>query len=193
MILLFALLLAYVVGSIPTGWLIARALGVKDIKSVGSGNIGATNVARVCGWHWFLVVFLLDGAKAYLTLLVASRYSITFSELLLIAFTILLGNTFSLFLNFRGGKGVATFLGILLFIQPHTAVVLLAWWLLFVLLFRTVGIASVCMVILFPVYCIYNGCPSLLILFSVGVSGLIIWLHRKNMYQYLLHGKRINQ
>ena len=185
MILLFLLFFAYVIGSIPTGWLISRSLGIRDIKTVGSGNIGATNVARICGWQWFLVVFLLDGSKAYFCLLFSALFTSSFYELLLIAFALLLGNTCSLFLQFRGGKGVATFLGLLLFLQPIYTLILIAAWLVFLLLFKAVGIASVGMVLLFPAICIFNGCSAGLLLFSVGVAGWIVWLHKRNIFQFL--------
>ncbi len=185
MILISLLIFAYLIGSIPIGWLISRSLGIRDIKTVGSGNIGATNVARVCGWQWFLVVFLLDGSRAYFYLLFSSLFVDSIYELLFIAFALLLGNTCSLFLQFSGGKGVATFLGLLLFLQPIYTIILVASWLLFLLLFKVVGIASVGMMLLFPVICIFNSCSTGLLLFSVGVAGWITWLHKKNISQFL--------
>ena len=112
------LLGAYLVGSIPTGYLIAKLAGIADIRSHGSGNIGATNVARLIGIHGFFLVLCIDALKAYAYL----RYMQTITSqdvyLCAIALLILSGNIHSLFLGFRGGKGVATSIGIAAALMP---------------------------------------------------------------------------
>ena len=99
-------LLAYLIGAIPTGYLIARLKGVRDIRQHGSGNIGATNVSRLLGIHYFFIIFFLDAGKAFLFMNTIKPY-FPIDYLYFFAGILLLGNTCSLFLRFRGGKGVA--------------------------------------------------------------------------------------
>ena len=141
---MFAYLFAYLVGAIPTGYLLGRSFGI-DITKHGSGNIGATNVARVLGsTKYFFLVFFLDFAKAagflYLARLLLQP---TEQHQLYYAFLLLLGNAYSIFLGFQGGKGVATSFGILVMLFSHyVALVFLSTWLIVFPLARRVDIAS---------------------------------------------------
>jgi len=179
------LVLGYIIGSVPTGWLIARALGIYDIQKVGSGNCGATNVARICGMQWFLVVFFLDALKAYIFLWFSASLLLNQQVIFFLALALLIGNTCSVFLGFTGGKGVATAIGLLFFLHPILTFFLIVSWLVVVLLTKTVGIASTVMMILLPIFSFFNGCSIAFLLFSVIVAGRIIWLHRKNILQFL--------
>lgn len=111
---------AYLVGSIPSGYVLVRLLKGFDIRQHGSGNIGASNVARVLGKRYFIIVFLVDFCKAWGTL-IAFSYLNPNIPAYSVAFALLLGNAFSVFLCFSGGKGVATSIGIMAFFYP--------WWL----------------------------------------------------------------
>jgi len=138
------LFFAYLIGSIPTGYLFAKFFFNKDITQSGSGNIGATNVARVLGTRYFVLIFLIDSGKAFLTLLFAQKL-ITDSHLFIFscAFLLLLGNAYSVFLQFRGGKGVATFLGIIAFLlSPIWFSVFVGVWLAILVIFKEAFIAS---------------------------------------------------
>src|SRR6516164_8866789 len=124
---------AYLLGAVPFGYLVARARGV-DILAQGSGNIGATNVGRVLGRRWGLLVFLLDFAKGALPVLGASLAASAVPELapgvlaVTAALAAFLGHLFPVYLGFRGGKGVATGVGVVAVLLPGIAVaVLLAW------------------------------------------------------------------
>src|SRR5581483_8545951 len=103
----------YLIGAIPCGYLIARACGINDIRNHGSGNTGATNVGRILGLKYFFLIFFLDCLKAYAVLAVLAHYGFEQSDLIIPALALLVGNAFPLFLRFRGGKGVATSVGIL--------------------------------------------------------------------------------
>src|SRR5215204_5988168 len=126
--LLILIPLAYLVGSIPFGLIVGLAKGV-DPRTAGSGNIGATNVARLLGKKWFFVVFFLDMLKGMLPVLLASavahripemdRTAQTYLLWLLVAFAAVLGHMFSVFLKFKGGKGVATSAGVMLGLYPY--------------------------------------------------------------------------
>ena len=148
------LITAYLLGSIPFGFLIARSHGI-DIRKHGSGNIGATNTFRVLGKKWGLLVFILDAAKGCFAVLLAQWFlGHHVSDILKIVIGIcaIAGHTFPLWLSFRGGKGVATTLGVFLNIIPvPTLIAVLIWFIVF-LLTRIISVASIfyCLFKLFP-------------------------------------------
>ena len=151
-------LLAYLLGAIPFGWIIARSRGV-DIFSVGSKNIGATNVARCVGVGWGILTFLLDGLKGYAACVWVPRLSkailavcgrptepskTAFVAIMLFCGVVaVLGHSFTVFLKFRGGKGVATSAGMLLGLAPAACGIAFAVWLATFLIFRYVSLASI--------------------------------------------------
>jgi len=116
---LLCMILAYLLGSIPTGYLIARAHGV-DIQKIGSGNIGATNVLRTVGLGPALIVVLIDPLKAALAVLIAQWGQLSMWGVALTGLAAVLGNNFNAFLRFKGGKGIATSLGTFAPIDPLT-------------------------------------------------------------------------
>ncbi len=176
---------AYIVGSIPSGYIIARFRGISDIRSQGSGNIGATNVARSLGVKYFFIVFFCDCIKAFafLKFMLFNQASqlLLFSSVL----ALLIGNAASIFLHFRGGKGVATSFGILLAIAPQLAFALFGLWLLVLLLTKTVGIASIITLIGLPIVSWFIPVSGLLFMLAIIMSLLGLWLHRDNI-KYLL-------
>jgi len=136
------------VGSIPFGLLIARAHG-KDLRSIGSGNIGATNVARALGRRWAYFCFVLDVLKGFVP---------TFATMLFIVRPVgcaaILGHIFPLYLRFKGGKGVATSLGVALGLWPYYTIcagIAFAVWVVVVLLSRYVSLASIAASVTFPI------------------------------------------
>ncbi|MDR3550224.1 MAG: glycerol-3-phosphate acyltransferase [Candidatus Babeliales bacterium] len=182
--------MAYVIGSIPSGLLIARMCGVNDIRAHGSGNIGATNVSRVLGYKFFIIVLLADSLKAfgYLKLLEWSGFSI--STLIACAAALFLGNGVSLFLKFRGGKGVATLIGILAAMAPWTLVYGLAVWSAVFALTKTVGVASIAALCALPfVMLLIPQSSVMLVILACWMSILGVFFHRDNIKAYLrLHG-----
>ncbi len=156
---------AYLIGAIPFGWLIGKSRGV-DLRDAGSGNIGATNLGRVCGRTWGLIGFALDVGKGLGPTLGAGlafgwigAEALTADQAgrwLAVAAAAIVGHIFPVYLMFRGGKGVATGLGVLLGVWPWLAVPGLAGfvtWLIFVGTLRYVGLASVVAALLLPAYC----------------------------------------
>jgi glycerol-3-phosphate acyltransferase PlsY len=181
-----ALVGAYVIGSVPTGFVLARLFGVRDIRLHGSGNIGATNVARVLGKKFFVIVLLLDAGKSYgyLALLASTGASI---ELLCgIALALLVGNSASLFLQFSGGKGVATMVGALLFFSPSMCLCVFVVWLCVFAWRRIVGLASVVMLlVVFVIKAVtfYMKNDPIAITHSI-MAVWVIFLHRKNIKNF---------
>lgn len=177
---------AYGVGSIPTGYLIARMRGIADIRQHGSGNIGATNVARFLGWPYFFLVFVLDVFKAYGYLAGVKLFTHSQEHFVLSGLFLLLGNAFPWHLGFRGGKGVAVTMGILLALNIKLLCYCLVVWATIFAVTRTVGIASVGASIVLPCIAwplLCNGVSAWL--FTVCVSALVTFLHRNNVYQFL--------
>lgn len=182
-VLLFGI--GYVIGSVPVGYIIARWRGVDDVRLYGSGATGATNVSRVLGKRYFFIVFALDFFKAYVTLLIAF-YVCNFMPLNLSILAIgqLIGNGWPVFLGFRGGKGVATSLGILALLLPWVAGALLLVWFVAWRLIKNIGIASV-------IFFIAMICLSFyiidyhLLLRVAGILGIV--LHQQNISNYILY------
>lgn len=179
---LFIGFLAYVIGAIPTGYIIAKLKGIADIRTHGSGNIGATNVSRALGKHYFFLVFALDAGKAYLFLHLLKNYC-DMLYLCLFATILLFGNGCSIFLRGSGGKGVATLCGLLIALNKQTALILFGIWLAFLLIIRTVGIASVAAALWLP-FLAYTQYNPPFFLFSLFATLWIIQRHQTNIAAY---------
>jgi len=195
---------AYLLGSIPFGLLIARTRGV-DPRTAGSGNIGATNVGRLLGKKFFAIVFILDLLKGLLPTLTAAMIlahfrgpgtSCTATDYLLwllVAFAAVCGHMFSLFLKFKGGKGVATSAGIILGVFPYFTLAGVVAIVLFLVLLKTtryMSIASmggaISFTIAYIVLALVRHWPLLdqqlpLLVFSVLIAGMIVYKHRGNI------------
>ncbi len=171
-----SIVLGYLIGAIPIGFLVARAKGIADITQHGSGNIGATNVARSLGLFYFFVVFLFDAAKAFLFLYVLQFFEINEIVQIIAACSMLIGNGYSIFLHGRGGKGVATSVGILLFFVPYLTMILLGIWSTIVVITQTVGIASVVTLISLPFVLLatkYYNAAMLLLMIFISAWGIL--------------------
>ena len=174
---------AYLIGSIPTGYIIAQLKGIADIRAHGSGNIGATNVSRFLGIHYFFLIFFLDAGKAWLFISLINPYY-PLNYLCFFAGLLLFGNGCSLFLHGSGGKGVATLFGLILALNPGTALSLLCVWSLLLFITRTVGIASVGAALFLPIPCMYTLYEPAFFSFCLFAALWIIYTHRSNIYTY---------
>jgi glycerol-3-phosphate acyltransferase PlsY len=181
MITLLALALAFVVGSIPTGVIVARAKGV-DLRKVGSGNIGATNVSRALGGKWAAVVLMVDAAKGALPVLILGRL---FQDPWLPALgglCAVLGQIFSVFLRLRGGKGVATSLGAGLALAPVPALACALVFALIFLMFRIASIGSLLGIASFPVFLwLFHLGTWPRLTFAVATAVLVVARHKDNL------------
>jgi len=176
---------AYLIGAFPTGWLLAYKAGISDITHHGSGNIGATNVGRVLGPLYFIGVLLIDCCKAYLFLWIVGALSFDTLVIYASAVLLLIGNGFSIFLQGKGGKGVATSLGILLAVNPVLILYLCCAWLPVALFTHTMGIACVAGLLTLP-YCAWFLMPYdtnfMILSFFIALWGL--WRHETNIRRY---------
>src|SRR5438270_6622927 len=176
--MLFALALGYLLGSIPFGLVLTRLAGKGDVRSIGSGNIGATNVLRT-GSKWLAALTLiLDCLKATAAILIARR---VFGEqsAVFAAAGALVGHLYSVWLKFRGGKGVASLLGVLIPLLPLAAVIYAALWLLLLLTFRISSVAGMIAVISAPIAAAVLHSPLFPML--LGFAVLVLWKHRENI------------
>jgi glycerol-3-phosphate acyltransferase PlsY len=178
---------AYLLGSIPFGLLIVRVLGGKDIRSAGSGNIGAANVARNAGWLAGALTLLFDAGKGYLAVWMAGHYTNGSGRWMVgAAVAAVAGHIFPVWLKFKGGKGVATTLGAFLPISAGAMAAAGALWLLVVLFWRYSSLGSIVAAAALPalVYVFYaprHAPPTYMLAGTVIVSMLVLAKHQGNI------------
>lgn len=205
-LLSFIIVLSYLVGSIPTGLLVARFAKGIDIRTQGSGNIGSTNVMRVLGWKWGLVVQLGDILKGLIAVLLVARLHYgdfpfnnrtpfeDFTIVQIVAgLAAVIGHIFSVFLNFKGGKGINTAAGMLVGIAPIDISIAVVVFLFVLFSTGYVSLGSISAATAFPTTMFvrfnifHDNIPSYhtLILFSIATSLLLIFAHRSNIKRLL--------
>jgi acyl phosphate:glycerol-3-phosphate acyltransferase len=178
---------AYALGSIPFGLLIVKASSGEDIRSIGSGNIGAANVTRNAGVFPGALTLLLDGAKGYLAVWIAERWTHGNGRwMIAAALAAVIGHIFPVWLRFKGGKGVATAFGVFLPISPHAVLAAVAFWILVVLFWRYSSLGSIVAIATLPVlvylfYAPHHAPPDHLLWGTILVSVLVLWKHRGNV------------
>lgn len=177
-------ILAYLLGAIPFGLLVAKVNGV-DIRQEGSGNIGATNVLRVVGKGWGIFTLVLDALKGFIPaflfpMLGGERVPEVYG--VLFGFVAIIGHSFPVYLKFKGGKGVATSAGMLLGVAPVAVGVGILVFIITVILSRYVSLASILAAIAVGVMAWVQGDKALIVKITITVmSIMIVWLHRANI------------
>ncbi|MBK8545072.1 MAG: glycerol-3-phosphate 1-O-acyltransferase PlsY [Caulobacteraceae bacterium] len=174
----------YLLGSVPFGLVITKAAGLGDIRSIGSGNIGATNVLRTGRKDLALATLLLDAGKAGIALLIARWLSDGMPQQTLIELTAgtaaFVGHCFPVWLKFKGGKGVATFFGLLFAGYWPLALLAGVVWLAIATIFRYSSLAALAAVAITPIAAMVAGVPEHAA-FTAAIAVLIFWLHRANI------------
>jgi acyl phosphate:glycerol-3-phosphate acyltransferase len=180
------LLFGYILGSVPTGYLVGRALGV-DVRKVGSGNIGTANVLRTAG-KWAAVLTLAgDMLKGFVPVVVA-RLSVHNEWLIAaVAFAAVIGHCWPVFLRFKGGKAVATGAGTTIGLAPLIGLCLFAFWWAVVLLSRYTSLGAIAVMVISPVVFWLSGQPLPYVLYTIIGGALVLWRHRENA-RALLNG-----
>ena len=184
---------AYLIGSLPSGYLIGRWVGNIDIRNVGSQNIGATNVARRLGFKWGLLVLTIDMAKGALPVMVAlnmwpGELEWSILKVSMVALAAFFGHLSSPFLRFRGGKGVATTFGISLVLMPKAALIALLIFLIVTWLWRYVSVGSLTSSLTLPVWTALSGYHPLYIGLS-SIFAICVAIRHKDNIRNLLQGK----
>lgn len=182
---LFLIGLFYLIGAIPTAYLVGKITQGKDLRTLGSGNVGATNAFRVLGKKAGFFVFLVDFLKGFLPVLTAKVFYDHELYFMFLAAAPILGHIFTPFLGFKGGKGVATGAGVLLALGPNLFIFSLIVWALFFFTFRIVSVGSLASSALLPIWAWYRGYPREEILLLIVLACLIFWTHRANLERLL--------
>lgn len=183
---------AYLLGSIPTGYLVGRARGI-DVRTVGSGNIGATNAFRVLGKSAGTVVLIVDALKGWIAVALVPQfiYGCFFSTpwtvenrdylRIIAAIVVILGHNYTCWLKFKGGKGIATTAGVLIALVPLTFLIGITLWIIVCFLTRYVSVASIVAAVALPIITWIAGYGHRLIIVTAVMSVLAIFKHRANI------------
>lgn len=202
---ILAALLAYLIGGVPFGWLTVRLFKGMDLRTVGSGNIGATNASRLWPGHAsiliFVFVFALDFAKGFCACYFAHKLgSFLGAEIpgetlgMICGAAAILGHVFTPYLRFKGGKGVATALGVVTALAPISSLAAVGMWGLLVGLTRYISLGSIGAMVAVPVAYLLSYGPETfrgrlaVFLFFVALTGIVVWRHRDNILR-ILSGK----
>lgn len=175
------LLAAYIVGSIPFGLILGKLIWKKDLRRFGSRNVGATNAWRVLGKKAGILVFILDFLKGQVGVLLGAGIIGTPGAMVLGGFFAVLGHVTSIFAGFRGGKGVATGLGVLSILMPKIMFIVFIVWLVLTLLTRYVSVGSVVAAVLTPILAAAFHMPGPYFAFALAAAVIIVWRHRENL------------
>ena len=184
---------AYVIGSIPTGYIIVKTATGQDIRQVGSGSTGATNVKRVMGKKWFFIVMLLDALKGAVPVLIAKFVpflqipSVRLAGITAVvaAIFVLIGHSKSIFLGFTGGKSVASGVGTILAICPLAGICIAVSWGIITYISKYVSLGSIIALALSPVIMFLLKQPLSYIIYCVIGAIYVIYLHRENIKRLL--------
>ncbi|TBR15174.1 glycerol-3-phosphate 1-O-acyltransferase [bacterium] len=190
--IILAITASYLIGSIPTAYIFGRVLKGIDIRKLGSGNVGATNAMRVLGKWPGIIVLIIDILKGFFPVVLLINFikieNVPVDFLLIVlGISCILGHTWTIFLNFKGGKGMATTLGVLIGMAtkiPGLSLVLGALiftWVIVFIIFRIVSLASVTAALLFPLYVLFFNGSRMILLLSIILSAFIIYRHKSNL------------
>jgi glycerol-3-phosphate acyltransferase PlsY len=181
---------SYLLGSISFGYLIAKKVKNIDIRKMGSGNTGATNISRALGFKFALIVFILDLGKGLLAVLLASWLTTSPWVIIFCAYAVIIGHNWPIFFSFKGGRGAATTLGIFFGIMPVASLIVFGIIVVIILITRYVSLASLTGAVLIPFCVLFLQYPREYLIFALTVAALIIWRHIPNIKR-LLQGKEL--
>ena len=180
---------AYLIGSIPTGYIIVKLAKGQDIREIGSGSTGATNVKRVMGKKWFFITLLLDALKGALPVILAVVFASTFKSVGLLpvvaAVAVILGHSKSIFLNFTGGKSVASGVGTILALNWQVGLIIAAIWATITYISKYVSLGSIIALALSPFIMYFLDSHIAYTCYCALGAIYIIWLHRSNIKRLL--------
>ena len=181
------LLAAYLIGAFPTSYIVARLTRGIDLREHGSGNLGATNAFRVLGWRAAAPIFIVDVAKGFLPVFFFPRMNGSESILWALAYgaAAIVGHMFSIYVRFKGGKGVATGAGVFLALAPFAALGSLVIWSLFVFGTGYVSLASIISAATLPLLIALSGAPGSVLALSIALATFVIYAHRANVRRLL--------
>ncbi len=176
---------SYLIGSIPTGYIIVKLFTGQDIRTLGSGSTGATNVKRIMGKKWFFIVMLLDAFKGALPVILTILFGTLYKDIglmpVIAAIFVILGHSRSIFLKFTGGKSVASGVGTLLALNWQAGLTIAVIWACITWVSKYVSLGSIIALALAPAIMWLLNAPIAYVIYS-GIAALfVIWLHRENI------------
>ena len=179
------ILLAYVIGSIPTGYLIVKSKTGEDIRTIGSGSTGATNVKRVLGKKWFFAVLLLDAFKGALPVVLAKAFITVGASYglapVLASIAVIIGHSKSCFLSFKGGKSVASGVGTILALNLAVGAIIAVIWATITYTTKYVSVGSIIALLISPVLMFMFKAPIGYVIYCALGAIYIVYLHRENI------------
>ena len=183
--LLAVAIIAYLIGSIPTGYIIVKAKTGQDIRTVGSGSTGATNVKRVLGKNYFFLVMLLDALKGALPVVLAKLFATVGVSLglapVIAAVAVIIGHSKSIFLQFKGGKSVASGVGTILALNWVVGIVIALIWGVITYTTKYVSVGSIIALVISPFVMYFLGAPIAYVAYCALGAIYIVYLHRENI------------
>jgi len=174
------ILFGYLIGSVPVGFILGSRSGI-DVRAVGSGNVGATNVARVVGKRQGILTLIADTAKGFLPVILAMQLGASLAATVLVGAAAFLGHLYPIFLKFKGGKGVATASGVFLALAPMATLVLVALFAVTVLASRIVSLSSILTAVAAPIIFWLFSYPPLVVGMAALIALAITCRHRSNI------------
>lgn len=187
--ILIAAVIGYLIGSIPTGYIIVKLKTGQDIRKIGSGSTGATNVKRVLGKNWFFIVMFLDAIKGAVPVLLAFFFLKAYAHLgitpVVAAIAVLLGHSKSIFLKFTGGKSVASGVGTILALCFPVGICIAVIWGIITYISKYVSLGSIIALALSPLLMYLFKQPIGYVIYCAIGAVYIIWLHRENIKRLL--------
>ncbi|MBE7702930.1 MAG: glycerol-3-phosphate 1-O-acyltransferase PlsY [Cyanobacteria bacterium SIG28] len=183
------IIFAYIIGSIPTGYLIVKSKTGQDIRTIGSGSTGATNVKRVLGKKWFFTVMILDAIKGALPVILANLFVSAGSSYgiapVLAAVAVIIGHSKSCFLGFKGGKSVASGVGTILALNWLVGVIIAIIWGVITYFTKYVSVGSIIALLVSPILMFLFKAPIAYICYCALGAIYIVYLHRENIQRLI--------
>lgn len=174
---------AFLLGSIPSGVVLSRALMGRDVREIGSGNFGAANVARAGGFRLGIAVALIDILKGVIPVAIGLAAGLDHTGLAVVALLAVIGHDFSIFLRLKGGKGVATTLGVALVLMPAVALLAAGLWVAVFLSLRYSSLASLLALAWLPIGAVLFGQPAAYVWLAAGLAMLGVGKHWENLFR----------
>ena len=179
------IILSYFFGAIPSGVWIGKIFKNIDVRDYGSKNSGATNSYRVLGAKLGIAVLIIDVLKGFIPLYIASKFNLKYNDLVILGLVAILAHTFSCFISFKGGKGVATSLGVFLFLAPVITLILLVIFILVVYFTKYISLGSITAAFLLPIFTFFTHRDTYLFTLSVVIAIFVIYRHKTNISRLL--------
>ncbi len=183
--LMLTCVIAYLIGSVPTGYIIVKSKTGQDIRTIGSGSTGATNVKRVLGKKWFFIVLLLDAFKGALPVILANLFIHAGANLglapVIAAVSVIIGHSKSIFLGFKGGKSVASGVGTILALNWIAGLIIAVIWGTITYTTKYVSVGSIIALFVSPFLMYFMGAPIAYVCYCAIGAVYIIYLHRENI------------